>query len=111
VVAGGEIPSAIKKIVPENMFTWWETSRFVPNEHCIYWNISPIIANNKFSGVGSWRLEPGKNGTTRVIEGVIDVKIPFVGKMIENFIVNELKKNYEIEPDIQRKFYSQIKSA
>lgn len=109
VVAGGNLPSSVKKIVSEEMFTWWETSRFIANEHCINWNIEPLFAKEKFEGKGTWQLIKSGRGTKRIIEGEIVVKIPFVGKVVETFIVSELKRNYDIEPQIQEDFYKLMK--
>ena len=36
----------------------------------------------------------------------MNVKIPFIGKTIEGFIIAELKRNYEVEPNIQNEFYA-----
>lgn len=108
VVAGGTVPPAIQKILSEEMFAWWEESHFFPAEHCIRWSISPFHKQISFSGQGVWRLQSEKKGTKRTIEGEILVNIPFVGKIVENYLVSELKRNYEVEPEIQKKFYAVI---
>ena len=109
VVAGGEIPPAVQKVLSADMFSWWENSRFVPSEHCIHFNIEPVVAKGKFEGGGRWQLYEHGKGTRRVIEGEMNVKIPFVGKLVEGFLVNELKRNFEVEPEIQSKFYAKMK--
>ncbi len=109
VIAGGEFPPAVTKIISPEMFTWWENSHFVPAEHCIHFNIEPLKAQGKFEGSGQWRLIKQGNGTKRVIEGEMNVKIPFVGRIVESFLINELKKNYEVEPDIQTRFYHKMR--
>lgn len=108
VVAGGELPPAIGRVISPDMFTWIETSRFVPNEHCIHFAIEPIVAKDKFTGTGKWLLLNDKKGTKRIIEGEITFKIPFVGKLIEAYLIKELTRNFEVEPDIQRRFYSEM---
>lgn len=108
VVAGGDLPPAVGKVMPPEMFTWWETSRFVPVEHCIHFNIEPVKMKGKFEGGGKWQLTADGEGTKRVIEGNMTVKIPFVGKLVESYLVSELKRNYEVEPDLQKKFYAQM---
>ncbi len=111
VVAGGEIPPAVQKVVSKDMFTWWENTRFVPDEHCIYWEIEPLVAKGKFEGKGTWKLQGDKKGTHRVIDGEITFKLPFIGKIVETFIVSELKRNYEVEPGIQRAFLQKMKKS
>lgn len=112
VVAGGDIPASARRVVSEDMLTWHEDTKFVPAEHTIYWKITPLKEKFRdvFSGHGIWKLIPQGQGTRRIIEGEITVKMAIVGKIVEQFIVNELKKNYDVEPDIQRKFYRSKKA-
>jgi len=111
VVAGGDVPASMQKLLPDNLLTWMETSRFVPNDHAIHWQIEPLIAKGKFEGKGSWALSKKGKGTKRVIDGEISVKIPFVGKVIESFIVEQLRRSYEVEPGIQNGFYREMKKT
>lgn len=107
VVAGGDLPASARRVVSEDMLTWHEDTKFVPGEHTIYWKIMPLKDKVKdmLEAHGVWKLIPQGKGTRRVIEGSITVKVPIVGKVVEQFIAAELKKNYDVEPDIQRKFY------
>ncbi|MDA0712382.1 MAG: DUF2505 family protein [bacterium] len=108
VVAGGDIPSSVKKVISPDMFTWWENTHFKPDEHCIHFHIEPLTGASKFEGKGQWKLIKQKKGTKRIIEGEMNVKIPFVGKIVESFLIKELKRNYEVEPEIQKEFYAQM---
>jgi hypothetical protein len=115
VVAGGSIPGAARRVLSEADLTWHEDTRFVPSEHTIYWSIIPLTPRFRamLDANGSWKLTPhsfadkvgAKTGTRRVIEGNIHVKVPLVGKIAESFLAEELKRNYVVEPDIQRAFY------
>lgn len=111
VIAGGDIPASARKVMNEDMLTWHEDTRFVPSEHTIYWTIVPLKDKVKdiLEAKGIWKLIPSGQGTRRLIEGNINVKIPLVGKVVEQFLAGELKKNYDVEPDIQRKFYRMMK--
>ncbi|MCA9507370.1 MAG: DUF2505 family protein [Myxococcales bacterium] len=104
----GQWPSAVKKIIQNDSFSWQEISHYVPEEHCVHWEIVPEIKGIKFHGQGVWKLSKSGKGCKRVIEGKISVDIPFLGKVVESFIVNELKNTYEIEPKIQEKFYASV---
>lgn len=108
VVAGGEIPPAAAKVLNEDMLTWWEDTIFSPSEHCIYWSIEPVKMKDKLVCKGTWKLNARAGGTHRVIDGELTVKIPILGKVVESFLVSELKRNYDVEPDIQRKFYQKM---
>ncbi len=108
VVAGGNIPPAVSSVVSPDMFSWVETSRFVPSEHAIHFTIEPLVAKDKFKGEGKWILKGDKKGTKRVIEGEITFRAMLIGKVVEGFMVKELNRNYEVEPDIQRRFYAEM---
>jgi hypothetical protein len=103
-----EVPAAIKKFLKSDAFTWHEKSRYVAAEKRIYWEIIPQMAALKMHGQGTWQLSPMKQGCKRTIQGSISVDIALVGKMLESFIVKELKASYEIEPRIQEKFYASL---
>ncbi len=111
VVAGGDIPASARKVVNDDMLTWHEVTRFVPAEHVIHWQIVPIKEKIQriLKSSGTWRLSKDGEGTRRVIDGSITIDIPFVGKVAEQFLAGELKRNYDVEPDIQRKFYRSVK--
>ena len=113
VVAGGDIPPAARKVLSEEMLTWHEDTRFVPADHAIYWTIVPLArkAADILESKGIWKLIPDGKGTRRVIEGTITVKIPFLGKVVEQYLAGELKRNYDVEPDIQRIFYKKMMAA
>lgn len=104
----GAMPAAVQKFMQGDAFSWQEISRYSPDEHCVHWEIRPEVKGLKFSGAGVWRLLKSGKGCKRVIEGKISVEIPFVGKVVESFIVNELKATYEVEPKIQEEFYASV---
>ena len=112
VVAGGNVPAAARSVINDDMLTWFEDARFAPAEHTIYWQITPIKdkVRELLESKGTWRLIPDGAGTRRVIDGLVNIKIPFVGKVAEQFLVSELKRNYDVEPEIQGRFYRMMKA-
>ncbi len=108
VSAAGDLPPAVSAIASPDLFKWHEKSHYIPKEKTLHFKIEPLSGGSKFEGSGKFIYSKMKNGTKRVLEGEMSVKIPFVGKIVESFLVNELKKNYEVEPDIQSKFYAKI---
>lgn len=106
----GDVPAGIKKLIGGNALGWLETSHFDPKEHCVHWEIEPAVKNLPFTGRGVWRLKKNGKGCDRTIEGEITVGLPLIGKIAESFIVNELKKVYEVEPAVQEKFYANLES-
>ncbi len=108
VVAGGDIPPAVSKLVSPEMFSWIETSQFKPEEHALHFTIEPAVAKDKFEGRGTWTFKSFKKGTKRNLEGEVTFKMPFVGKVIEGYLVKELMRNFEVEPEIQQAFYDEM---
>ncbi len=110
VVAGGDVPPAVRKVLSEEMLTWHEDTKFVPAEHTIHWTITPLAerAQKLLESHGIWKLIPAGKGTRRVIEGHINVKVPLIGKLVEQYLAGELKRNYDVEPDLQRAFYKKM---
>ena len=55
-------------------------------------------------------LELGRRAGCQTVatNSEITFKIPFVGKIVEAYLVKELKRNYDVEPEIQRRFYSEM---
>ncbi len=109
VSATGDFPKAVSSILKTNQLSWDEISTFVPDEHCIRFQIVPHTKLLNMSGEGVWRLLESAKGCRRVIEGTITVGIPFVGKVVETFVLGELKKNYELEPGIQKAYLDSVK--
>ena len=105
VVVDSKLPRAMEKIVSQEMMSWQESSRFSRPEHCIYWEMEPFMGKTKFQSSGTWELSEYDEGTRRIINGEVSIKVPFVGKAIEAFMVSEIKKSYEVEPTIQLEFY------
>ncbi len=112
VVASSKIPAAAQRLFAGDVLTWHEDARFVPAEHNIYWKITPLqdTVRALLSAHGTWKLIPMGAGTKRIIDGNVDVKVPLVGKVVELFLKTELTKNYEVEPEIQRRFYLKMKA-
>jgi hypothetical protein len=108
VSAAGDLPPAVSAIASPDLFKWHEKSHYVPKEKTLHFKIEPLSGSSKFEGSGRFIYSKLKNGTKRVLEGEMNVKIPFVGKIVESFLVNELKKNYEVEPGVQSKFYAKM---
>ena len=108
VSASGDFPKPIKSILKADKLSWDEISTFKPEEHCVYWEITPHVKTFKFKGQGVWRFIDEPTGCRRIMEGSVSVAIPLVGKLAESFIIGELTKNYEIEPEILRAYLQSV---
>lgn len=112
LVIASQLPSALEKAVPLELFTLWEENHYFPKEKTIRWKYEPMSAKvrEKLTCIGTWKHTATADGksTRRVIEGDLKINIMFVGGLAEKFVVGELSKNYEVEPALQRKFYLEM---
>ncbi len=63
------------------------------------WEVLPPISTKRFKAVGEYRILPrGENEESceRVITGNIDVGVPLVGRRIEETVVNEIRRSYDL---------------
>lgn len=102
------LPSAIRNMIKSDTISWQEESLFNSKDHSISWEITPLTKGLNFVAKGIAKLSHTKNGCIRHLSGSVSVSIPLVGKLIENTIVKELVRNYDIEPNIQKKFYDSM---
>lgn len=102
------LPSALKNMIKSDTISWQEESIFNSKDHSISWEITPLNKGLNFVAKGVAKLSQAKNGCIRHLSGSVSVSIPLVGKLIENTIVKELVKNYDIEPNIQKSFYDSM---
>lgn len=105
---GGSLPKALESALKGDALSFYETSRFVKKDHCIYWKMEPEAKGIKISAQGKWLLKSSGSGVKRIIDGEVSVNIPLLGKVMENIIISELKKSYEIEPKVQESFYESL---
>ncbi|MEK6607673.1 MAG: DUF2505 family protein [Myxococcota bacterium] len=105
-VAIGEIPAAARALVKSGMLTWNEESTWDPDAHAFTWRIVPEHFAHLLDAHGTWSLHDQGVRTRRVIDGDLRVKVPLVGRLVEEFIVGRVKQSFEAEADLQRRFYA-----
>jgi hypothetical protein len=97
------VPATLQKFVRAEQIHYDEVSHFDPAACAIRWRIDSA-ANDRVTVAGVIRVVPHASGVRRIIDGVVDVKVPFgVGAVVERFIETEVKKGYDrIRPFLQR---------
>ena len=104
--ASGEIPEAARALVKPEMLTWNEESTWDLDAHAFTWRIVPEHFAHLLDAHGSWSLTEEGARTHRVIDGELRVKVPLVGRLIEEVIVGRVKQSFEAEASVQRRFYA-----
>jgi len=67
------------------------------------WRVLSELLPDKVRCQGTSRVVPAPPGCERVIEGNIEVAIPFVGGAIERVILSEIERSYERAAEVIRR--------
>ena len=93
--AHGQIPPFAQKILTPKMLTWREVSRWDPQRRVYHFEIIPFYLRNLFMSKGDWTYEEKDGKTIQIEEGQLSIRVPVIGPLIEQAIVNELYKNQD----------------
>jgi hypothetical protein len=97
------VPSSLQKFVSADQIHYDEISHFDAAKCAISYRIDSK-ANDRVAVGGVIRVVENGSGVRRIIDGNVDVKVPFgVGAVVEKFIEAEVQKGYDkIRPFLQR---------
>ncbi len=92
-----EISGVAKKFIGEGDPAWVEKATW--NKDAMLWSftIDPEIAKELLEANGTIRLSDDGNGTLRIVEGQVKVRVPLYGGKVEGWIVDGLKDAYDEE--------------
>ena len=94
--AHGQIPKAVQHLLKPEMLTWQEISTWDPATKRYTYQVKTKYFSNMFVCKGYWGYrETGPNKTVQYCDGIIEIKIPIFGGIIEKAIVPNLKKNWD----------------
>ena len=94
---GGNIPSAVTSAIGTDEISWDERSVFDPSDHTWRFEIHPHAARDRFACRGAWVLTSDDEGTARTVTVELQVKVPIVGRIVENAIAQGLREMLEEE--------------
>ncbi len=93
--AHGKIPRAVQHLVKPEMLTWREISTWDPNTLHYDFEIKPYAFRNVFVCKGYWGYkEVAPNKTSQFVDGVLQIKMPIFGDLVEKAIWPVLEKNW-----------------
>ena len=102
--AHGQIPKAAQHVVKPEMLTWQEISMWDPSTKRYNFQIKTKFFTNKVSCRGYWGYrEQGPDKTVQFCVGVLEIKIPLIGGIIERAVWPALKKNWDENYKIVKK--------
>jgi Protein of unknown function (DUF2505) len=86
----GELTPPLSALVEPLRLTWVEESTLDRRSHRTEFHIVADHYADRLRCSGTVELHPGPEGTTRVAEGKLEVRIPLVGGKVERAVVESL---------------------
>lgn len=95
-----ELPAAIVKVLKTDHIQYELEMRIDPARHRADWVITPLVLPDRVQGSGVAVVTPTSDGCLRVIDGDLTVKVPLVGRMMEERLISEVTKSYNVTAGI-----------
>lgn len=95
--AMGFIPPQVRRHLKPHMLSWIEHSAWHKQERYWEWRIEPHFFKELINCTGKMSLLPAGERTRRSTRGVLRIKIPLFGELIEKIILEHLRKNFDAE--------------
>jgi hypothetical protein len=100
----GNLSSAARKVVDPARLSWVEESAHDLAERRVSFRMVPDNYADRFRSAGSYSFEPDGDGTLRITEGDLTVKVPLVGGTVGRAIVSGLADHLRGEIGVVERF-------
>ncbi len=101
-VAEKELPKPMKMALGIEQFEYEQEQRLDRKENLLEWKVVTPFMTDRVHAAGTTRVEPTERGCRRKVEGDIQVRLPLVGKKMEQNLARRLQTSYEEAVDIAR---------
>lgn len=96
----GELNAAARAAIDPRKLTWVEHATIDRDAHRTTWRIVPDHYADRIAAEGLFALSSlGSGGTARVAEGDLRVRMPLVGRKVEQAIISGLREHAEAEAE------------
>jgi hypothetical protein len=92
-----EIGGVARSFIGDGDPAWVETATWDPEAMRWTWSIHPEVAADLLSAAGTIELRRAAEGTARVVQGLVKVKVPLYGGKVEGWVVDGLTRAYDEE--------------
>ena len=100
IVPARDLPGFIKKLVGGDL-GYVESSTFYKDKDSMDVTVEPTLFKDRTTMKARYWLEPvGEGKVTRIFEGSIKVEMPLVGKKVEQFIIDDMNRGYQITTEM-----------
>lgn len=101
----GDLSPAARKVVDPARMSWVEHSTHDLSRHQVDFTMVPDNYGNLLRASGRYSFEPdGPAKTRRVAEGEVAVRVPLVGKSVENAIVSGIREHLADEVAVVERY-------
>jgi hypothetical protein len=97
----GNLNSAVRAAIDPKKLTWVEEADHDLTAHRVSFRMIADHYADRFKASGTYRFDPaGDEATTRNCTGDIEIRMPLVGRRVENAIVSGLREHLDAEVDL-----------
>ncbi|MEY2460839.1 MAG: hypothetical protein QOG30_2669 [Acidimicrobiaceae bacterium] len=97
----GELSSAVRAVIDPKKLTWVEEADHDLAARRVSFRMIADHYADRFNASGTYRFDPaGDTATTRNCTGDIEIRMPLVGRRVENAIVSGLREHLDSEVDL-----------
>ncbi|MEE9386046.1 MAG: DUF2505 domain-containing protein [Nannocystaceae bacterium] len=89
-----ELPALLRRFI-NGTITYEERNHFVRASNRVEVETIPNYLADRFLSRGIYSIQATTSGVTRVWDGECECRVPLVGRKIEKFIVDEVRRGYE----------------
>lgn len=103
---GSQLPAPVVAVIGPAA-TWDEVATFDPNAHRWSFEIRPHVLGGRIDCKGQYTFEPDGEGTKRIVEIDLKVKVPLVGGRVEREIGKGLRETMDAEARILSEYLAE----
>jgi len=105
------LPGPVAKLIGTDRITYEQENRCDMKTGILNWKVYPAFLADKVTAEGIFTVKPTATGCERIVDGKIEVRVPFVGGRIEDTIVRDVEAGYENAAKVTEKWLAEKKKA
>ncbi len=91
------LPAPVAALAGTDRLIYEQDNMFDRASGLLTWKVRPAVVPDKVTAEGTFRVAAlASGGCERLVDGKIEVRVPFFGGKIEEAIVNDVKGAYEV---------------
>lgn len=103
-----ELPAAMVKVLGTQHIGYELETRINRQLSRANWTITPLVLPDRVQGAGVAVVTATKDGCLRVIEGDLTVRVPLIGRKMEERLVADVSDSYDRGAEIIRRRIAQL---